>query len=96
MMPMTIMPAITTAVASDVAALVIITPRPALAPMYSAATTAIQPIAAAARAALAIVGRRGAQVDVERERRAAHAEHGADAGERRIDRASSTAPSTPP
>src|SRR6185312_2463308 len=49
-------PAMTTAVASDVAAFVIISPSPALAPMYSAATTAIQPIAAAARAALAMLG----------------------------------------
>jgi hypothetical protein len=55
-MPIAIMPAITTGVASDVAAFVIINPRPALAPMYSAATTAIQPIAAAARAALASIG----------------------------------------
>src|SRR6185503_20876637 len=54
--PMTTIPAITTAVASDDAALVIMRPRPALAPMYSAATTAIHPMAAAARAALAIVG----------------------------------------
>ena len=53
---MTIMPAMTTGVASDVAAFVIIRPSPALAPTYSAATTAIQPMAAAARAALAIVG----------------------------------------
>src|SRR5689334_13046334 len=53
---MTIIPAMTTGVASDDAALVIMRPKPALAPMYSAATTAIQPMAAAARAALAIVG----------------------------------------
>ena len=56
MMPITNIPAMTTGVASDVAALVIISPSPALAPTYSAATTAIQPIAAAARAALASVG----------------------------------------
>src|SRR3954471_23458658 len=56
MMPMTIIPPITVAVASDIDALVIITPRPALAPIYSAATTAIQPIAAAALAPLAMPG----------------------------------------
>src|SRR6185312_13664795 len=56
MRPITIMPAMTTPVASELAAFVIMRPKPALAPMYSAATTAIQPIAAAARAALAIVG----------------------------------------